>query len=219
MRRVVPRAFTLLETIVGIAIGLALLAAVALFTANLGEARERLARMAARIECADAVFEAIDRALATAVVEAAGGTPGVAGTERLLRIERAGVGLGDASPLLADLESIEIGYDGASRIAITRGGESDALEADVRAMRIRYLATDGWADAFDSVRSGGFPAAIEVSIWFGSNEGGDASDAADDIARESTTIGPPDRRRLFRVFGAPRVDPLAARSVREERTP
>lgn len=171
--------------------------------------------MAARIECADAVFEAVDRALATAVVEAAGGAPGVAGTERLLRIERAGVGLGEASPLLADLESIEVAYDGASRIAITRGAESDALEADVRAMRIRYLATDGWADAFDSVRSGGFPAAIEVSIWFGP----DASDEPDEPAEEATTLGPADRRRLFRVFGAPRVDPLAARSVREERAP
>lgn len=214
MRRGLRRGFTLLETIVGISIGVALLAAIAVFVMNLADARARLALFAARIECAEAVFDTCERALATAVVEAPGGGAGIAGTERALRIARCGVGLGEEG-LLGDSESVEVSFDGASSVTVSRDGQGETLAAEVRAMRVRYLAEDGWVDAFDSARDGAFPAAIEISLWFGRAAFEDA-EAEAGVAEEDTRIGAPDRRRMFRIPGAPRVDPLAARAIREE---
>ena len=49
-----------LEAIVGVAIATAFLGAIALFTTNLGDSRARLARTSREIDCAEAVFTAIE---------------------------------------------------------------------------------------------------------------------------------------------------------------
>lgn len=207
MMRRARRAFTLLEAIVGVAIAAALLVALGVFVRNLGDARARLATAAERVECADAVFALVERALATAVVADPALGAGVGGNESTLRIVRATVGLGEGdAPLLAERERCEVRHDPSSaRIEVARGERRDALSVPVRAMRIRYLGEGGWADAFDSADAGVFPVGVEVSIWF-ANDGGDAAD-------EAVAIGPPDRRRFFRVPGAPRIDPLARRAI------
>ncbi|MCE2880785.1 MAG: hypothetical protein LW636_00305 [Planctomycetaceae bacterium] len=219
------RGFSLLEAIVGVAIATAFVGAIAVFASNLGDTRARLGRSAAELETADAVFAEVERACATAVVDDARLGAGIAGNESSLSLVRCAVGLGEGrDELLSDRSMVRVEFDGArGRIALARGSLRDELPAPVRAMRVRYLADDGWVDAFDSAEHGAFPALLEVSIWF---ERGEASAAeapqppaeveGDAAPAEETRA---DRVRVFRIAGAPRIDPLAIRRLREERGP
>jgi hypothetical protein len=70
----------------------------------------------------------------------------------------------------------------------------------VRALRIRYLAEDGWQDAFDSTDGGAFPVGIEVSIWFDRSNGDARAEADADGASvaEPAIDAPADRTRFLR---------------------
>ena len=92
-------------------------------------------------------------------------------------------------------------------------------------MRVRYLNESSWADAFDSAEMGAFPVGIEVSLWFApvasvlNNANDSASDdALDDAAPVEITDSPADRTRFFRIPGAPRIDALALRRIRDGET-
>ncbi len=234
------RGFTLVEVLVGIAIGGALLGALGVFTLNLTDTRARLAELTARVDSAEIVFSALDRALATAVVEDGSLGAGVSGNESALRVVRSAVGLGgELEALFSETGVVEVRLaPGAARLEIVRDGRAATLPAPVRAMRIRYLGERGWSDAFDSGESGVFPAGIEVSIWFGNDEEGElagtdlSADARSDAgsradSRDGVAVAgaaaspvsaldaPPDRRRFFRIAGSPRVDALALRSIRD----
>ncbi len=223
----IHRGFTLLEAIVAVAIATAFLGALAVFTVNLSASRERLARLAERLETTEAVFAACERALATAVVVDASGRAGIAGNEASLRITHAAVALGDdGEPILGDRAALEISFDESTGvIALTNGSAHDALAAPVRAMRVRYLNESSWSDAFDSAEMGVFPVGIEVSLWFApvvssATEVHDASDSAtdpieDEVIPVEITASPADRTRFFRIPGAPRVDALALRRIRD----
>jgi prepilin-type N-terminal cleavage/methylation domain-containing protein len=215
------RGFTLLEVMVGLAIIAALVGALSGFLVQLSDARARLTTTVERVECADAVFSLVDRALATAVVADPQFGAGVGGNESTLRVVRSGVGLGQGdAPLFADRERCEVRMlDGAGRIEIARGDRRDIVDVPVRALRIRYLSERGWRDAFDSSEDGAFPVGIEVSIWFGEETPANREMSSDEVLdvrgtlASETLTGAPDRRRFFRIAGAPRVDPLARRAI------
>lgn len=218
------RGFTLLEVMVGLAIITALVGALSGFLINLSDARARLTTTVERVECADAVFALVDRALATAVVVDPQFGAGVGGNESTLRIVRSGVGLGQGdAPLFADRERCEVRFlASAGRIEISRGDRRDIIDVPVRTIRIRYLSERGWRDAFDSRDDAMFPVGVEISIWFGEDnpQDGDASvDPELGLAREGSAAklaDSPDRRRFFRIAGAPRVDPLARRAIADD---
>jgi len=204
-----PRGFSLLEALVGVAIATAFLGAIAVFTTNLGDARARLARGSREIECAEAVFTALERACATAVLDAGPAGDGIDGDGSGLRIIRCGVGLGDdGGARYGDFVPIAIRFDSAARrITVARGSQSDVLTAPVRALRLRYLTAEGWEDSFRSADFAGFPVAIEASIWF---ERGDDAELLPSDAAQS------DRRRLVRVTGGPRLDALSIRRIEKD---
>lgn len=206
------RGFSLLEALVGVAIATAFLGAIAVFTTNLGDSRARLARSSREIECAETVFSAIERACASAVVSGGPQGAGIVGNEASVRIVRSAIGLGrDGQPIFSELGATAVSFDsGSRRISLQNGGSADMIGAPVREMRVRYLAVDGWQDAFDTSEGVGFPVGIEVSIWF---DRGGSDESGDGTVGEST----PDRTRFFRVMGAPRVDPLAIRKLDRER--
>lgn len=202
------RGFSLLEALVGVAIATAFLGAIAIFTTNLGDSRARLARSSREIEAAEAVFTALESACACAVVSGGAQGAGIVGNETSVRIVRSAVGLGDdGQQIFSELGATIVSFDpGSRRISVRRSGSLDMVAAPVREMRVRYLAVDGWQDAFDTSEGVGFPVGIEVSIWY--DRGGDGEVGGDP---------PPDRTRFFRVMGAPRVDPLAIRKLDRER--
>ena len=202
------RGFSLLEALVGVAIATAFLGAIAIFTTNLGDSRARLARSSREIEAAEAVFTALESACACAVVSGDSQGAGIVGNETSVRIVRSAIGLGDdGQQIFSELGATVVSFDpGSRRISVRRSGSLDMVAAPVRDVRVRYLAVDGWQDAFDTSEGVGFPVGIEFAIWF--DRGGDGEVAGDP---------PPDRTRFFRVMGAPRVDPLAIRKLDRER--
>lgn len=218
MRRA-RRGFSLLEAIVGVAIAAAFVSAIAIFATNLGDVRARLSRSAAELETADAVFSELERACASAVVDDPRLGAGIAGNESAVALVRCAVGLGEGrDELLSDRGAVRLEFDGAARrIALRRGSLRDELPAPVRAMRIRYLDDGGWTDAFDSAEAARFPALLEVSIWF--ERGAEPAGPADGAGTPDSSARAADRTRVFRIAGAPRIDPLAIRRLREERGP
>ena len=204
------RGFSLLEALVGVAIATAFLGAIAIFTTNLGDSRARLARSSREIECIETIFAAIERACASAVVSGGPQGAGIVGNETSVRIVCSSIGLGrDGQQIFSELGATAVSFDaGSRRISLRRGGSLDMIGAPVREMRVRYLAVDGWQDAFDTSEGVGFPVGIEVSVWF--DRGGGSGD-------EVPADAAPDRTRFFRVMGAPRVDPLAIRKIDRER--
>ena len=107
----------------------------------------------------------------------------------------------------------------AARGEEASGDRRDIVDVPVRALRIRYLSERGWRDAFDSSEDGAFPVGIEVSIWFGEETPANREMSSDEVLdvrgtlASETLTGAPDRRRFFRIAGAPRVDPLARRAI------
>lgn len=212
----IRRAFSLLEALVAVAIATAFLGAIAVFTSNLGDARARLARSSREIECAEAVFSALERACATVVLDAAGAGDGIEGDAARLRMVRSGVGLGDdGSARFGEFVATAVGFDAAARrVTIERGTQRETQSAPVRELRFRYLTEDGWQEVFRSADFGEFPVAIEASIWFdrGDSAGSDSGDAP-------AAAAPPDRRRLIRITGGPTLDALAIRRIERENGP
>lgn len=205
-------AFSLLEALVAVAIATAFLGAIAVFTSNLGDARARLSRSSREIECAESVFIALERACATVVLDAADAGDGIEGDAARLRMVRSGVGFGDdGGARFSEFVAVAVRFDAAlRRVTIERGSQEEIQSAPVRALRFRYLTEDGWQEIFRSSDSGAFPVAIEASIWF------DRGDAGEGEVAEST---PPDRRRLVRITGGPKLDALAIRRIDRESGP
>ncbi len=202
-------AFTLLEVLLAISIASLLLGAVGKFAWDISLARGRLARNATEASCAEAVFTALERAMDTAVVEAEGGASGIVGSEASLRVRSSAVQLDEtpsAETAPSEFVTLWVALNNG-QLALDVGRGSTQLDAPVRALRVRYLAQDGWRDAFDSRTDGGFPVAIEMSIWFAR---GDDSDALAELAPT------PDRRRLFRTLDAPVVDARAMLRTRDD---
>ncbi|MSR41366.1 MAG: type II secretion system protein [Phycisphaerales bacterium] len=202
------RAMTLLEVLLAISIATMLLGAIGKFAWDIGIARTKLSERATEASCAEAVFSAIERAMETAVVEDDHHASGIVGSESSLRVRSSALsapmqGQQDAAP--SEFASMHVQCVNG-RIALDLGRGAAQLDAPVRAFRIRYLLRDGWKDAFDARTDGGFPVAIEASIWF-EKQGSDAS--VGPIAREA------DRRRLFRTLDAPVIDPRAVLEARE----
>ncbi len=207
------RGFSLLEAIVSVAIAVALLGALAVFTTNLSEARQRLAQLTDRLECADAVFQLCDKAFATAVVDDGQLGAGISGSESSLRIVSSHIGTGgEGGSLLGDRESHTIEFDAsARRVIIVHGEHRDVLATAVRSLRVRYLTSDGWVDSFDSAEHGIFPVGVELSMWF--ERAGEVAKETELDSSETALMAAADRTRFFRVMGAPHVDVLARRAI------
>ncbi len=201
------RAMTLLEVLLAISLATMLLGAIGRFAWDIAGARARLADEAARASCAEAVFTALERAMQTAVVEDDAQASGILGSESSLRVRSNAL----QPSIPREVTTRSSGYSvthvqfTGGRLALDLGRGLSDLDAPVRAFRLRYLLRDGWKNAFDSRVDGGFPVAIEASIWFareGAIEGQANSVAAD-------------RTRLFRTLDAPALDPLAVLDARE----
>ncbi len=201
-------AMTLLEVLLAISIATMLLGAIGKFAFDMAAARSRLAVEATRASCAEAIFTALDRAMETAVVEDAEQSSGIVGSESSLCVRSNALQLptpGVGSERAPGCTATQVRFVGG-RVTLDLGRGATELDAPVRAFRLRYLLRDGWRDAFDSRVDGGFPVAIEASLWF--------APTADRDSSEHLSAAP-DRTRLFRTPDAPTIDPLAVLEARE----
>jgi type II secretory pathway pseudopilin PulG len=194
----VRRGFSLFEVLVAIGVILALSIALGAFVQDVSRSRERLDEAMARQRSADAAIEALERALATTVVEDAILGTGVRGTADRLELVARGVPawrLGDSRARRRSLEdrerlSIVGGVASIGESIVRRGEGAEAREGIVPAtIRFRYHDGEAWRAEFDSLRTGRLPLAIEMSLWWrrdrepSTDESGDFEEFADRLDR------------------------------------
>lgn len=181
------RGFSLFEVLVSIGVILALSIALGAFVRDVARSRERLDLAMARQRSADAAIDLLERALATTVVEDAILGAGVRGGAERIELVARGVPawrLGSGPSRRRSLEDRErlslAGGDPALGESIVRRGEgAEAREGLIPAtLRFRYHDGEAWRSAFDSVREGRLPVAVEVSLWW--RREGEPSEAASD---------------------------------------
>lgn len=208
------RGFTLLEALICVGMLVLLLGALALFVEDLATTRQMSARTAAQTRSADALFNALEVALQTAVVDGGSLGAGISGTDRSIRVlsSRTDAGSGSVSQLLdaafTPLSATQVD-EIAGTVTLGRSGVSSQLPAAVRALRIRFWTDAGWSDSFDSLREGTLPAAVEVALWFGAAQVTvakvDAGQSNDLAASDAEDLGAPDRIRLISVPDAAQI--------------
>ena len=170
------RGLSLFEVLVALGVIAALAVALGNFVGDLDRSRERIGAATRRQRAADAMFAAIERSLATTVVEDARLGPGVRGTAERLEIVARDVPawrLGTAASramALDDRQRIVVlggfgGGDAAGRLRRTGpdGDRDTMLEA---VLRFRYHDGIAWQGAFDSASAGAMPRLVEVNLWW-----------------------------------------------------
>jgi len=195
------RAFTLLETMLALALVVLLSGAVFSFLLSLGERRKGFEGESRQRRAMMTVLSRMNGDLSSAIAGDPALGAGVSGSATSLRVLTRGVDLdaairGEArgeSDLLACVYSFENGAITVSRRAVGAGGAPEAGPAPacdgVRRLRFRFYDGRGWADRFDSAGAGRLPRAVEVRVWQGAPVEGDESIGAPD---ETLVIAIPD---------------------------
>jgi prepilin-type N-terminal cleavage/methylation domain-containing protein len=203
-----PRAFTLIETLLALALVALLSGSVFGFLFSLAERRRDLDRVVHREEGASVLCEQIEAGLLCALVGDATIGPGVKGDGGSIRIVSRGVRLpsGKAGAKGAtDLVASEFRFDAGSGQVRAKRWEVGQSEPDaevliehVRSLKIRYRDGDEWVESFDSVARNRLPGAVEVSLWFGDAAPASKDDepAKEKVVDAQATPPPPDRVRL-----------------------
>ena len=191
------RAFTVIETLIAIALLLMLSAALSAFLFDVQNTRERLSDLSDARLTGTLVIDAIEDAARFALV-ASDGRSGFAGDRTSLRMTAQLVAPDSAEP---DATAV------ASPLARTiewneRTGvltlDDEPLSASVARLVIRYHDDDVWLDSYDAMSERRLPAAIEIAIWFGEVE----TDPDDASSLDSLDLG--------EGFGLPTPSDLAA---------
>lgn len=193
------RGFTLIEVLIVLGLLVMLSGALFGFLWNLTASRDRLIAMGRDEQAGSVVMERVENDLLCGIA-GSGGVAGIDGSATRLRVLSRGVwsvsGLDAASggAALADLQGTELSFSGATLSASRWAGASGSGEAEVVSDRIagcrfRYFDGREWKENFDSKGMGRLPAAVEVSLWFGSGMQGRA----------------PDRKRIVTVPDGPQA--------------
>jgi len=175
-RRAAATGFTLLETILVLALIGMLAGAIFGFLRDITGRRDALARATADGQAGSTVIERIEADL-TAGIAGGGGAlgAGVKGDDHSLRLLTRGVDLPAGGTTHGDLQASEYSFaDGvlkARRWNIgTAGAAPPAFEMvcdHIEALRFRYYDGSEWRTSFDSLSADSLPVAVEVAVWFG----------------------------------------------------
>jgi hypothetical protein len=156
------------------------------FLWNLTASRDRLISMGRDEQAGGVVIERLENDLLCGIA-GSGGAAGIEGGATRLKVLTRAVwpprGDDGSAPArgLGDLQGTELAFVGgsltASRWVGARGpGEPEVVSDRIAGCRFRYFDGREWKESFDSGASGRLPAAIEVSLWFGSPPAGRAAD-------------------------------------------
>lgn len=217
------RAFTVVETLIAIALLLMLSAALIAFLFDVQSTRERVSTLASERLAGALALDAMDEAARFAIARGEGGA-GISGDRTSLRIATQSVDLDATEPEASSLGVARVRTLAWDEASGTMSLDDEEMTDRVRRLVIRYHDGDAWLDAFDSSQTGGLPVAIEIAIWFGEVEDQDDELGATlgDIdlgegfglptpadlasARGPVSWGEPDRRRVIAVPALRRGD-------------
>ena len=163
--------FTLLVTLLALAMVITLLFVMTRVFDDLVDARRRIERSASVVEGATSALELLARSADTVVASSDSGGAGVVGDATSLQITRSGIATSrlsragsDVSPLF-DKHAIEMAFrNGGFEVKDGDGGDWSTLVPEVFAVRFRYHDGASWTEAWNSGDSG-LPVAIECAIW------------------------------------------------------
>ena len=162
-------AFTLLETLLAIALLGAVLAVAIRLVEDVAAARSRVESSLRRTEGVTLAIDLLADRFAAATAIAVDGGVGISGDSISCRVTGGGVASirlapeSRRSPLL-DRSTLEVAWrDGGLAIRDDEGPWS-SLATDLAAIRLRYHDGEDWRDAWDGGRDG-LPVAVELSIW------------------------------------------------------
>lgn len=181
------RGMTLIEVLAALAILVVLSAGVVGFFFSVTARRDELARLAAQQRDTAAMLDRLEGALMLAVASAPDGSAGVRGDETSITVAmRSTMPTFDGASSIADASVLELRFqEDRARcdcVLTPLGGDAGAQREPVlehvERMRFRYLRGRGWESSFDSLRAGGLPGAVEVSVWLEGRAGAAAPDPA-----------------------------------------
>ncbi len=169
-------AFTLMETIVALALLLVLVGSVFSFGMNLAASRDRLNRHMRRSQAVRVFLDRLEQNLRTVVASDAKHGAGIVGREDSLVLLSRSVGAmggqGGEGAAFGDLQRSEYRWSQATRLLDGASGPAGAAPArhaiadDLGFVQWRYHDGRGWSSSFDSGSARRLPVAIEVAIWF-----------------------------------------------------
>lgn len=187
--------FTLVETLLALAVVAALLGSMFAFLSGV-LARADHTRTAIREQRGiDAFFSDLERSLATTFVGERKETAGIQGSGASVRVHCRGT-IADGGSLL-DLRGSEYRLNAGSIEGRRWGGVDASADIDeqwapmvtgVQLLRLRYFDGRSWLSDFASFDSGKLPLAVEVAVWMGT---GDTPSQAS--VEPSTPTEPPNR--------------------------
>lgn len=175
MRPRAPRAITLFEVLLALALMGMLIGAMLWFSADIANGRRRAIEAAKRSLAITALFDRLEADLAFAVRQDPALGAGVVGDATSISLLSRSVLPGTRSgPIaaLGDLQRQQIRFDPAARRIIglraaagAAGAAPSMVDAEIYALRFRYHDGHGWLEAFDSNTAGMLPVAVEVAAW------------------------------------------------------
>lgn len=203
------RGFTLIETLLAVAMLGALTISLFSFLVNTSRTRDRVLRFTSVESGATLFFDRLEDDLATC----AAGSPtlgsGILGTSDSLQILARRVVIEDGAVHPASRTTSVYQHDADNNALVTidpGASEPETLVPGVARVRFRYHDGSAWLEAFDCSERG-LPTAVEASLWFGEPEVQPESDApfspTDPEFSEPIRDTPPDRVRIIVVPDAP----------------
>ncbi len=197
------RGFTLMETLVALALLLVLVGMVFAFGMNLTASRDRLNKHIRQSQAVRVFLDRLEQDLHTSLAADAGQGAGIVGNESSLALLSRSVGsMGQTqgiSQATHDLQRSEYRWDNASRTLEAGRGAAGAspswntITGDLGYVQWRYHNGSSWVTRFDSGSTKRLPVAVEVAIWFVPPP-------------QDPNASPPDER----LIGEASDDPLAA---------
>jgi prepilin-type N-terminal cleavage/methylation domain-containing protein len=212
-----PRAFSLLEVLLALALVALLSGGIFGFLWNLLDRRETLINATADAQSAGAFFEMLEGDISCAVAGDPVRGAGISGDDRSLRVLTrrvwAPAGPDERAAAAGDLQRSEYTFvpsTGIIRLKRSTEGTSAAVEdivcERVAAFRLRYFDGNTWVGTFDTLSKRDLPVAIEVAIWFGPPGSITAEDELEGWAEDEPAAAPrrsPDRFRIISIADGP----------------